>query len=307
MEKIKVHVLRTGEVRVSPYLPFGGDNCNIIKASGITTPKSKWLWLPVFSFYIELPDKKILFDTGWNREMSPDGIFDKKAQIRSLGSRILYLVNQGRIAKGEAVNEQLAAMGVKPQDLDYVLLSHLDCDHANGLNQVKDAKHILVSKTEMEGIHHGGLQGKIRFQPRWWDGVDLKTFDWDRGSSESHQARLNGRVVTEEGEANGNEGPVGHSYDVLGDGRLKMINIPGHSEGLCALKIINSEGKYVLLYADGGYATKSWKEMITSGIALDKKLQKQSLGWIREQCMSPNCIASFASHDTEVKPQVVEF
>lgn len=284
MEKIKVHVLHTGEVRVSPYLPFGGDNCSIIKASGITTPKSKWLWLPVFSFYIELPDKKILFDTGWNRDMSPDGVYDKKAQIRSLGSRLLYYVNQGRIAKGEAVNEQLATMGVKPQDLDYVLLSHLDCDHANGLNQVKEAKHILVSKTEMDGIRHGGLQGRIRFQPRWWDGVDLKTFDW-----------------------NGNEGPVGHSYDVLGDDRLKMINIPGHSEGLCALKITNSEGKYVLLYADGGYATKSWKEMITSGIALDKKLQKQSLEWIREQCMSPNCIASFASHDTEVKPQVVEF
>ena len=40
MEKIKIHVLRTGEVRVSPYLPFGGDDCSLLKASGITTPKS---------------------------------------------------------------------------------------------------------------------------------------------------------------------------------------------------------------------------------------------------------------------------
>ena len=39
MGKIKVHVLRTGEVRVSPYLPFGGDDCSIIKASGITLDK----------------------------------------------------------------------------------------------------------------------------------------------------------------------------------------------------------------------------------------------------------------------------
>ena len=39
MDKIKIHVLRTGEVRVSPYLPFGGDDCSIIKASGLTTPK----------------------------------------------------------------------------------------------------------------------------------------------------------------------------------------------------------------------------------------------------------------------------
>ena len=61
MEKNKIHVLRTGEVRVSPYLPFGGDDCSIIKASGITTPKSKWIWLPVFSFLIEHP---------WIREQS---------------------------------------------------------------------------------------------------------------------------------------------------------------------------------------------------------------------------------------------
>lgn len=48
-----------------------------------------------------------------------------------------------------------------------------------------------------------------------------------------------------------------------------MINIPGHSDGLCALKITNDEGRYVLLYSDGGYATKSWKEQIPSGIDAD--------------------------------------
>ena len=30
--KIKKHVLRTGEVRVLPYLPFGGDDCSLLKA-----------------------------------------------------------------------------------------------------------------------------------------------------------------------------------------------------------------------------------------------------------------------------------
>lgn len=284
MSNIKIHILHTGEVRVSPNLPFGGDNCSALKASGITTPKSEWIWLPVFSYYIETPKAKVLFDTGWNRDISPDGVYDKKAQIRSLGSYILYMTNQAKIAKGEAVNEQLEAMGVKPSDLDYVLLSHLDCDHANGLNQVKDAKHILVSRTEMEGAQAKDIMSRVRFQKKWWEGVDLKTFDW-----------------------NGNEGPVSHSYDVLGDGTLKMINIPGHSRGLCALKITNPDGKYVLLFADGGYATKSWKEMITSGIALDKEQQKKSLQWIREQAMNPNCIEALASHDTGVKSHVIEF
>ncbi len=45
--------------------------------------------------------------------MSPDGIYDKRAQIRSLGSRLLYNVNQGVLPKGAAVDEQLARLGVK--------------------------------------------------------------------------------------------------------------------------------------------------------------------------------------------------
>ena len=143
-------------------------------------------------------------------------------------------------------------------------------------------KHILVSEAEMIGTTRRNLQIRIRFQSRWWEGVDLKTFDW-----------------------NGTEGPVGQSYDVLGDGSLVMVNIPGHSEGLCALKIRNEESKYVLLFADGGYATKSWRDMITSGITLDKQLQRQSLQWIREQSLSQDCIESIATHDTDVLPHVI--
>ena len=281
---IKVHVLRTGEVRVSPYLPFGGDDCSLLKASGITTPKSEWIWLPVFSFYIEHPRGKFLFDTGWHREMSPEGVYDKRAQIKSLGSWFLYQINQGRIARGEAIDEQLAQLGVKPENLDCVLLSHLDCDHANGLRQVAAAKRILVSRAEMEGTRRFNPQIWIRFQKRWWEGTGIETFDW-----------------------NAEEGPVRKSYDILGDGSLQMINIPGHSEGLCTLKILNEEGKYVLLFADGGYATKSLRDMITSGISLNKRLQRQSLQWIRQQSLSPDCVASLATHDTDVQPHVIEF
>ena len=256
MDKIKIHVLRTGEVRVSPYLPFGGDDCSMLKASGMTTPKKDWIWLPVFSYLIEHPKGKILFDTGWHRDMSSEGIYDKRAQIKSLGSWFLYHINQGRIVKGEAINEHLAAMGISTGDIDYVLLPHLDCDHANGLNQVAQAKHILVSKAEMEGTKRLSFQIKIRFQQRWWQGVNLQTFDW-----------------------NGTEGPVGKSYDVLGDGSLTMVNIPGHSEGLCALKIKNAEGiidddvdrsirNLTVIGADAMCATDSMVLDIMTGLAL---------------------------------------
>ncbi len=280
MVMMKVHVLHTGEVRVSPYLPFGGDNCNLLKASGMTTPKEDWIWLPVSVYLIEHPKGLILVDTGWHRDMSPEGVYDKAAQIKSLGSRVLYNVNQGQIPLGEAVDEQLEAMGIKPADLDYVLLTHLDCDHANGLRAVKDAKHIIVAQEELDCARKNGF---IRYKKKWWEGVDLQTIEW-----------------------NGTEGPAQKSFDLFGDGSIKMINIPGHCDGLCAVKITREDGKYVLLFSDGGYATKSWKEMITSGVSLDKEMQKKSLLWIREQSMDANCIESLATHDTDIKPHVIE-
>ncbi|WP_299522804.1 hypothetical protein [uncultured Methanobrevibacter sp.] len=35
MGEIKIHVLHTGRVCVAPELPFGGEHCNPINASGV--------------------------------------------------------------------------------------------------------------------------------------------------------------------------------------------------------------------------------------------------------------------------------
>lgn len=280
MSNIKIHVLHTGEVCVSPNLPFGGENCSALKASGIFQKKSERIWLPVSVYLVEHSKGLILYDTGWHRNMSPNGIFDKKSQIKSLGTLALYEVNQGRIGKGATVNEQLEKMGIKTSDLDYVILSHLDCDHANGLKQVADAKNILVSNDEL--VFASKLSNKIRYNKEWWDGVNLKTFEW-----------------------NGKDGPFNKSYDLFGDGSIKLINIPGHADGQVAMQIFNSKGEFVLLFADGGYATKSWKELITSGISADKEAQKISLEWIREQSLSKKCIESLANHDPEVIPHEI--
>lgn len=275
---IKIHVLHTGKVCVSRDLPFGGDDCNMIKASGIFQKSDKRLWLPVSVYLIEHPKGQILVDTGWHRNMSPNGKFDRKAQIKSLGSLILYKTNQGVVGPGETAAEQLSRMGIVGSDLDYVLLTHLDCDHANGLKSVKDAKNILVSRDEVQYAN----KNRLRYKKKWWDKVKLTQFEW-----------------------NDDKGPFNRSYDLFGDGSIQLIAIPGHSNGLFAVKIIK-EDKFVLLFSDGGYSTRSWKEMISSGIAADKQKQKMSLDWIRKQSLDENCVESIANHDVDVKPHVID-
>lgn len=220
MSEIIIHVFHTGSVCVAPELPFGGEHCNPVKASGVFGKKEDRLWLPVSSYLIECKHGKVLFDCGWHRDMSPCGEFDKKAQIKSLGGFRLYTVNQGVLPMGEGIDEQLDALGIKPADLDLILLSHLDCDHVNGLKLVADAKRILASEDEMKFANKKSLVNKVRYNPAWWEGTRLEGFAW-----------------------NGSDGPAGKSYDVFGDGSLVMINIPGHSDGQCALKITNEDGK----------------------------------------------------------------
>ena len=282
MSQYKVHVLHTGKVRIAPELAFGGDNCSLWKAAGLLDSAKEEIWLPVSVFLVETPKGLLLLDTGWDRSMSPNGVYDKKAQINSLGSYILYRVNKGVVAKGMTASEQLAQMGIKPSDIDYVIISHLDCDHANGLRQFKDAKHIMVSKTEYE---YAKKHSTFRFKKKWWDGIDLDLYDW-----------------------NDTLGPFNRSYDLFGDKSVELINIPGHTDGLIATKITNMDtGKFFLYYGDGGYGEKSWKEMITSGISTDKKSQKESLAWIRKISLDKNCVESLACHGEEVKPHIIKF
>lgn len=104
-----------------------------------------------------------------------------------------------------------------------VLLTHLDCDHANGLPQVKSAKKFLVSADELKFASK--MTNRVRYYKGWWKDIPLTRFDW-----------------------NDTQGSVGKSYDLLGDGSIELINIPGYADGLFAVKIKNEEGKFVLLF-----------------------------------------------------------
>lgn len=275
-------MLHCGKVYTSPYLPFDTGNAGMLKVAGIGVPRSDWVWMPVSAYYIEHPAAKILVDTGWSRCISPAGVIDKKAQIAELG-RVLYSMNHGWLPSGEAIDEQLLRLGVRTSDLNYVILTHLDCDHVCGVHQVADAQHIIVSETEMRFAEKISIINRFRFQKRWWKDVPIGLFPW-----------------------NSNEGPFRRSYDLLGDGSVQLINIPGHTEGLIAVKITNKDGKYVLIDSDGAYGSKSWKEMIRPGIADNRKEQLMSLQWIREMSMNDNCVESLANHDIEVKPHMIE-
>ena len=213
----------------------------------------------------------ILIDTGWNKA-------NHDHQLKNLSFQ--WPVNKAVLPYGQSIDEQLNKMGIQPSDLDYVLLSHLHCDHADGLEHVKDAKKILVSKEELQAAEHDHLH----YLPHEWKNVPLKTFEL----------------------ADSNDGAWNRSFDLFGDGTIKMIWEPGHSAGLCAAKLQASGRKeYVMLASDGGYAAKSWIENLTPGVVIDRKAAKRSLNYLAEVAKDQYCVECTANHDPAVQPHEI--
>lgn len=279
---MKLRVFQTGRVYVSQALPFKDHvkNPNPVQLTLISSyGRKNRIWLPVSAYLIEHGDYKILVDTGWHRAISPNGEYNRRAQVKHMGIGH-FLLNQGILPCGESIVEQLAKINIAPEDLDFVVMTHLHTDHASGLKSVKSAKKILVSAAEL----HDTEKYPIRYVTSMWSGIDFVPFNFEDTGI----------------------GPVGKSFDLLGDGSIELINIPGHTSGLTAVKI-NSGGKFVLLFSDGGYAKKSWQNLIPPGTALDEELAFKSLQWIREMSLQENCIESLANHDPDILPHEIIF
>ena len=270
MEQIKIHILHCGSVCVDPALPDATVARRRLAYTGFLRRKNNRVWLPVSAYLIEHPKGLILFDTGWSRQV-------RENQKRHMG-RILCRVNQAQLPPGQAVDEQLAAMKSLPADLDYGILSHLDCDHVSGLKMLGGAKNVLVSRNEI----NDAKRSPFRYRSSMWDGVPLKTF---RFSEPDY-------------------GPFSAYFDLFGDGSVLLTDISGHSAGLAAMTV-QRDGKYALLYADGGYSAQAWKDIRLPGMTRSTGKAARALMWIRDMSMRPNCIESVANHDPDVKPHVI--
>lgn len=136
MSKPKLFVLDTGRMQmdkgfmVSMYNPASVKNPN---------PPAEFIEFPVYAVLIDHPDGKILFDTGCNPEgMGEKGRWPEGVQqlFPPQMSEECYLINR------------LAQLRVRPEDIKYVVASHLHLDHAGCLEMFTNAT-IIVHETEL--------------------------------------------------------------------------------------------------------------------------------------------------------------
>jgi len=278
---MKLHILHCGEIRVDPSAAYGNRISLRDSARQILTPDNRRLTLPVSCYLIEHPRGLILVDTGLCREMSPAGVQDPKAAAKVLPPQLAAFYHPS-VASGMTAAEQLAGMGIRPEDLSLIILTHLDADHVAGLHSLSQARDILLPEDEYFWSCRTVYMAR---QPRslWFDLPIRRVFY--RGSP---------------------LGPNRWAIDVFGDESVQLVNVPGHTDGQAAV-IVRSGGRYVVLAADAAFSPRNWREEITPGYGFDRHHQLASLRWLAEMENDPACVRILCSHDPGIKPQTIEF
>lgn len=261
---MNIHVLQTGSTLVSSAVPDRSSHRWGLAYTDLFQRRSRRICVPVKAFLVEIRGHRALVDTGWSEECVSH-------PLRHLGFG-LWFASEPVMEAGEGVPAQLQKLGLAPEDLDAIILTHLDCDHASGLVPLKKAKNIYCSAEEWEEAQ----TKDVRYRPSFWEGVDIEILKMEDDP----------------------EAPFGQSADIFGDGSIKAYLTPGHTKGSVAAIAQGDQG-YAAFVGDDSYNRHSWEGQKLPGPLFDAAAMKRTLAWVCGLSQDPRCLGIYAAHDPE--------
>ena len=217
---------------------------------------SDWVKSPVYTVLIEHPEGLVLFDTGCNPE-AMNGRWDAG--------------NVGRTPYTFTENERLLTalkkLGYAPDNIDYVVLSHLHEDHAGCLEYFTRSK-IFVNDFELSQTLklyalNGEMGGYIRNDIHAWLERDIH---WELVEDDVSEVKLFDRVTIL------NFGP-GHAFGMMG----LLVELPNSGNIILAADAINTSVNYgpPIRYPGLAYDTIGYYKTIRriKALAREKKAQ----------------------------------
>jgi N-acyl homoserine lactone hydrolase len=197
------------------------------RALGLGLPRDEWLEVPVVAFAVEHPGAgTLLVDTG----LHPSVAVDPK---QSFGRIVIRAFRDLTMAPEQAVRAQLKERGLAmPQT---IAMTHLHADHASGVSEFPEAT-FVVSSEEWEAAKSAGpASGYVR---RQFD----HAFDY--------------RTLAFEGPDAGSYATFGRSFDLFGDGSVRLVFTPGHSAGHVSA-ILKLRDRELLVTGDAAYLAET--------------------------------------------------
>lgn len=161
--------------------------------------------VPVPCFLVRHPSAgAILVDTGLHPSITTDG----KENFGSLGARF----GNPSLEPGKDAPSQLRERGLDPGEIPIVVMTHMHIDHTSAISEFPNST-FVVSEAEWEAAATGSqplLNGYRRVHFDY--AFDYRTVDFGRSNIDSYAT-------------------FGRTFDLFGDGSLRLAYTPGHSKG----------------------------------------------------------------------------
>lgn len=192
--------------------------------------------LPIHAWVVEHPEGVILIDTGETARTAEPGYFPAWHPYFRVGVR-------EQVAPEVEVGQELRKLGIPPDEVRWVVMTHLHTDHAGGLEHVAGSQ-ILVSREEYKDAR--GPMGRVRgYLPHRWPTDFSPTLV---------------PFVPEP------FGPFPESYALTESGDVRLVPTPGHTRG--HLSVAVELGDSVFFFAgDTSYTKANLDAGIVDGVA----------------------------------------
>lgn len=174
----------------------------------------------------------------------------------------------------QEIGPQLLKLGIRPEEVRTVILTHLHTDHAGGLHHFPNSE-ILVSEDELALAK--GFAGRLRgYLPnRWPEWFAPKAIAFDEGTF----------------------GPFARSHRVTSDGNVVIVPTPGHTPGHLSV-VVQDGGLSYFLVGDATYTQRTLVEQKVDGVSPDEAVSLQTLKTILDFARGRPTVY-LPSHDSE--------
>ena len=168
--------------------------------------------------------------------------------------------------------DQCRSVGVRPEDVRFVVQSHLHLDHTGAIGRFPRAEHI-VQRIEYE----------YAFNPDWFSAGAYIRADFDRPNL---TWKFLGGAYTDD-------------FDLFGDGVLRMIFTPGHSPGHQSFLITLPNSGPILLTIDAAYTIDHWENRALPGLVCSSMDATRSVSKLRKIAADTNALV-VTGHDPDL-------